>query len=180
MTRNIDESTREVTRLWTLAQPRVSAFVTSVVRDFRDRDDLMQDIAVAVFDSFDRYDAKRPFPKWALGVARNQFKVYLRKQKRDRERLVFDDDTVACVEQAFAYESAEELQKMEFLQACVQELDGRGRQLCELRYQDELKPAAISESVGLPGTAVRKALQRIREQLRKCIERKATAEGVGR
>ena len=69
MARNIDESTRQVTRLWTLAQPRISAFVTSVLRDFRDRDDLMQDSAVAVFDSFDTYDPKRPFEQRALGVA---------------------------------------------------------------------------------------------------------------
>ncbi|MEM1294566.1 MAG: sigma-70 family RNA polymerase sigma factor [Verrucomicrobiota bacterium] len=174
----MDESTRQVTRLWTLAQPRIAAFVTSVLRDFRDRDDLMQEIAVAVFDSFESYDPKRPFEQWALGVARNQFKTYLRKRKRDQERLVFDDETVACVESAFVNEPAEELQKMDFLQECVRELDGRGRQLCEMRYQDELKPASISESLGLPGTAVRKALQRIREQLRQCVERKAAAEGL--
>ena len=180
MTRNIDESTRQVTRLWTLAQPRISAFVTAVVRDFRDRDDLMQDIAVAVLDSFDSYDPRRPFDKWALGVARNQFKTYLRKRKRDRERLVFDDETVACVERAFADEPAEEIRKLDFLRECVRELGDRGRQLCEMRYHDDLKPAAISEAMAMPGTAVRKALQRVRIQLRQCIERKAAAEGVGR
>lgn len=57
----VDESTRQATRLWTLAQPAVSAFVTSVVRDFRDRDDVLQDVAVAVVDSFDSYDPQKPF-----------------------------------------------------------------------------------------------------------------------
>ncbi|MEM7011679.1 MAG: sigma-70 family RNA polymerase sigma factor [Verrucomicrobiota bacterium] len=173
----MDESTRQVTRLWTLAQPRIAAFVTSMLRDFRDRDDLMQDIAVAVFESFDSYDSSRPFDKWALGVARNQFKNYLRKRKRDHSRLVFDDETVECVEEAFAAESAEELHKLDHLKECLNELEGRGRELCELRYEDELKPAAISEKLSMPGTAVRKALQRIREQLRNCVERKAAAEG---
>lgn len=175
----MEESTRQVTRLWALAQPRISAFVVSVVRDFRDRDDLIQDIAVAVFDSFDSYDSKRPFEQWALGVARNQFKSYLRKRKRDRERHVFGDETVECIERAMAEEPVEELRKLEFLRECFEELGERGRQLCEMRYQDDLKPAAISEKMAMPGTAVRKALQRAREQLRQCIERKATAEGVG-
>ena len=178
MSREIDESTRQVTRLWTLAQPRVAAFVTAVVRDFRDRDDLMQDIAVAVFESFDSYDPERPFDKWALGVARNQFKTYLRKRKRDRERLLFDDETVACVEKAFADEPAEEIRKLDFLKECVGELGDRGRQFCELRYGEELKPAAISEKVGMPGTAVRKTLQRVRDQLRQCVERKTAAEAM--
>ncbi len=43
-------------RLWTLAQPTVSAFVVSVVRDFAARDDLLQETAIAVIESFDRYD----------------------------------------------------------------------------------------------------------------------------
>ena len=180
MTRNISESTREVTRLWTLAQPRISAFVVSVVRDFQDRDDLMQDIAVAVVDSFDSYDSNRSFPKWALGVARNQFKTYLRNRKRDRERLVFDDATLDCVEKAFSGEPKEEIRKLDYVRECIGELEGRGRKLCNLRYEEGLKPAAISDAVGLPGTAVRKALQRIREKLRQCIERKAAAQGVGR
>ncbi len=174
---HIDETTRQVTRLWTLAQPKVSAFVTAVVRDFKDRDDLMQDIAVAVFESFDRYDPERPFVQWAMGVARNQFKVYLRQRKR--HLAVFDPETIEVLETAFSEMPAAASRELDFLQDCLKSLDGRGRELCELRYQDGLKPAAISETLKLPGTAVRKALQRIREQLRACVERKAAAEGMG-
>ena len=174
MTSPIDERTKQVTRLWTHAQPKVSAFVTSVVRDFRDRDDLLQDIAVAVFESFDSYDPKRPFNQWALGVARNQFRGYLRKRQKDLS--VFDPDTVKALESAFAELPRSESRELEYLKDCLKKLDPKGRKLCELRYQDDLKPAAISETLKLPGTAVRKALQRIREQLRSCIEIKAAAE----
>ncbi len=174
MTSPIDERTKQVTRLWTRAQPKVSAFVTSVVRDFRDRDDLLQDIAVAVFESFDAYDAERPFNQWALGVARNQFRTYLRKRQRDL--TVFDPDTVKALESAFAELPKTEARELDFLKDCLEQLDPKGRRLCELRYQEDLKPAAISEALKLPGTAIRKALQRIREQLRSCIELKAAAE----
>ena len=112
-------------------------------------------------------------------MARNQFKTYLRNRKRDHDRLVFDDETVACVERAFADEPVEEIRKLDFLRECIGKLDEKGRRLCELRYLEGLKPAAISETLGVPGTAVRKALQRVREQLRRCIERKSTAEGIG-
>lgn len=173
---HIDESTRKVTRLWTLAQPKVSAFVTSVVRDFKDRDDLVQDIAVAVFESFDKYDPERPFVQWAMGVARNQFKNYLRK--RQKHLAVFDPETIEVLETAFADLPAEEVRELDFLQDCLKKLDDKGRQLCELRYQEDMKPAAISEAIKMSGTAVRKSLQRIREQLRACVERKVTAEGV--
>jgi RNA polymerase sigma-70 factor (ECF subfamily) len=172
----MDESTRHVTRFWTLAQPKVSAFVTSVVRDFHDRDDIVQDIAVAVFESFDSYDSDRPFVAWAMGVARNQVRLYLRRCQRDR--LVFDPATIECLEAAFTGVPAGESRELDFLQDCIRELDGRGRQLCELRYQKRLKPAAISQAIGMAGTAVRKALQRIREQLRSCVQKRAVAEGM--
>lgn len=172
----IDDSTRQVTRLWTLAQPKVSAFVTSVVRDFKDRDDVVQDIAVAVFESFDQYDPERPFIQWAMGVARNQFKNYLRQRKR--HLAVFDPETIEALESAFADLPAAEIRELDFLQECLKKLDEKGLQLCDLRYRKGLKPAAISEAIKVSGTAVRKSLQRVREQLRVCVERKVSEEGT--
>ena len=172
----MDKSELQATRLWTLAQPKVSAFVTSVVRDFRDRDDLVQDIAVAVIESFDTYDAEKPFVAWAMGVARNQVGLYLRRRRNDRN--VFDTATIHCLEAAFAEIPKHQSDRLSFLQECIQGLENRTRQLCDLRYRDGLKPAAISSATGMNGTTVRKALQRAREQLRDCIEQKAAAEGA--
>lgn len=173
----MDDQVKQATRLWTLALPAVSAFVTSVVRDFRDRDDVLQDVAVAVMESFGSYDPERPFVAWAIGVARNQVGLYLRRRRRDR--LVFDEATIECLASAFDGVGARENHKLDFLHECLKLLQGRTRQLCELRYRDDLKPAAIAERVGMSANNVAKALQRVRDQLRECIERKAVVEGVG-
>ena len=166
----MDENTRQAARLWTLAQPVVSAFVTSVVRDFAARDDVLQEVAVAVLESFERYDGERPFVAWALGIAQNQVGLYLRRLRR--ERLVFDDETMACLASAFESVSAFETQKLDYLHDCLTKLDDRARKLCELRYRQDLKPAAMAEELGLTANTVAKALQRIRDQLRDCIEHK--------
>lgn len=170
----MDENTRKATLLWTSAQPIVAAFVASVVRDFRDREDVLQETALAVFDSIDAYDSQRPFNAWAIGVARNQVGLYLRRRKRDR--LVFGDSTIATLEAAFGRSAASP--KLDFLPECMQQLKGRAREMCDLRYQEDLKPAAIAQRLGLKANAVSKALQRIREQLRLCIESKAAVEGA--
>lgn len=167
----MDRTTRQAMRLWTLAQPVVSAYVTSAVRDFSARDDILQDIAVAVIESFDRYDPSRPFTHWALGIARNQVGLYLRRLHRDR--LVFDDATMNYLAEAFVSISDEPSRKLDQLQYCLRELDGRARELCRLRYEHDLKPAAIAESLGMTANSVAKALQRIRDQLRACMERKS-------
>lgn len=76
----MDARTFEAARLWTLAVPAVSAFISSLVRDFQDRDDLLQNVAVAVLESFDRYDPSFSFTGWAIGIARNQIRLYYRKK----------------------------------------------------------------------------------------------------
>ncbi len=173
----MDPQTLQATRLWTLAQPVVSAFVTSVVRDFTARDDVLQEVAVAIMESFDRYDPERSFTAWALGIAQNQVRLYLRR--RQREKLVFDDGLIATLASTFEARTAERLRPLDFLKDCLGDLQGRARELCDLRYGQDLKPAAMAEAVGMTANSVAKALQRIRERLRGCIEQKAALEGRG-
>jgi RNA polymerase sigma-70 factor, ECF subfamily len=173
----MDAQTRQATKLWTLAQPVVSAFVTSVVRDFSARDDVLQEVAVAVVESFERYDPQRPFVAWALGIAQNQVRLYFRRCRRDR--LVFDEETVCSLANAFAATSTEELRSLDYLRECLGGIEGRARELCDLRYREDLKPAAIAERVGMSANSVSKALQRIRDQLRECVNYKASLQRGG-
>lgn len=175
--RRMDEQTRQATRLWTLAQPVVSALVTAVVREFRDRDDVLQEIAVAALESFDNYDPARPFVPWVLGLARNQVGLYLRRRQRDR--LVFDEATIDCLTATFGGMERRESARLDALTECLRSLEGRARELCRLRYQDDLKPAAIAERLGMAPNSVAKALQRIRDQLRECIDRRGAGATEG-
>ncbi|OYW18287.1 MAG: hypothetical protein B7Z55_10885 [Planctomycetales bacterium 12-60-4] len=164
---------RELARLWTAAQPTVSAYIASLVYDFRDRDDVLQDVAVAVVDHFEAYDPTRPFLAWALGVARNQVKMYCRTRGRDRH--VFDSAAMEAVAEAMAESPQTSVQIARYLADCYAHLDDRARKLCELRYAHGLKPAAIAAAGKQTANTVAKSLQRIREQLRDCIERKTVA-----
>lgn len=172
----MDSRILAATRNWTLVQPIVSAFVGAIVRDFASRDDLLQEIAVAVLQSYDNYDPKMPFQPWALGIARNQVRIYLRKRSRDR--LVFDDQTVDGLVDSFVESAAAYAPQLDFLHNCVSKLDDKARQLLTLRYVDDLKPAAISDRVGQSANAVAKALQRIRDLLRECVRREAALEDL--
>ena len=171
------EISHESARLWALAQPTVSAFITAHVRDIRDRDDVLQEIAVAVLDSMHSYDRSQPFQPWAIGVARNQVRLYFRRKKVDR--FVFDRSTLDAIELAFADIQPREIRILDYLEECVGTLDGRTKRLCEMRYSDDLKPAAIGPALGMSANTVAKALQRVREILRDCVEKKAAIDGFG-
>lgn len=159
----------EATRLWTLAVPTVSAFIHSLLRNVQDRDDVLQETAVAVLQSFDRYDATHSFVGWAIGIARNQLRIHYRKTGRDR--LTFDHETIEQLAKTFE-ETDQPNSHLDQLRDCYAELDAKAKNLCRWRYEQDLKPAAISMHVNMSANTVAKALQRIRELLRACLERR--------
>jgi len=95
----MNPTTRQVMRQWTLAQPVIASYITALVRDFAIRDDLLQDVAVAVLESVDRYDPSKPFIGWAIGITRNILRNHFRRSSRDR--LIFDDELTGKLAVAF-------------------------------------------------------------------------------
>ena len=103
----VDESMKHALRHWTIVQPIVSSYVHSLVRDYSTRDDLMQDIAIAVLESFDRYDPAQPFAAWAIGIARNHLRLHFRTVHRSRLR--FSDSFMDQLSESFSQVSSREL-----------------------------------------------------------------------
>ncbi len=172
----MDPTTRQAFSLWTQAQPAVSAFVHAVVGDRAARDEILQEVALAVLESFYRYDTQRPFLPWALGIARNE--IANARQVRYRTPVSLSDAGEAALADAVAAVSDQEHGRLSQLAGCLELLEGRPRQICDLRYRAGLSPARIASALGMQPNSVSKALQRIREELRACIERRVAAEGV--
>lgn len=171
----VDDRVLLATKQWTLVQPVISAFIAAVVRDFSARDDILQDVAVAVLESYDRYDPARPFQAWALGIARNQIRNYLRRQ--GREKLMLNEEVIKGLADGFDEFSGQQ-RSLEHLQHCLTKLDSKAIELLRLRYVVELKPAAIAERMETRANSIAKTLQRIRDVLRECIRRQMAAEGA--
>lgn len=172
----IDKQTEKAMRHWTLAQPAVSAFIASQVHDVRQRDDLLQEVAVAILENYDRFDDSLSFKSWAIGIARNQTRNYFRNRKN--KPLLFDSETVENLAAAFDAVSSQSIEPLDFLNECVGELDSKAKHLCDLRYEKDLKPAAIAGQLGMTANSVSKGLQRIRASLKRCIEQKTIAGGA--
>ena len=162
-------------RLWTAAQPAVSGFVRALVRDRSVADEVMQETSLVLFRRFDEYDEQRPFVAWALGIAK--FQVLGLNRDAARSRVSFDTDLLARFTETWAELAPRASDRSFFLQECIQRLTARARQMVRLRYYDDLTAEEISRQIDGTGAAVRVALQRIRQQLRECVERQLRAEG---
>ncbi len=155
-------------RLWTIAQPMVADYVHSLLRDHSAAQDVLQETALVMFRRFAEYDDMRPFVAWALGIAR--FQVLGLRRDLMRNPVVFDDEVLTAFTSTWAEMAPVASDRAGLLQPCLDRLAAHARRLVQLRYFDELNASEIAQRLGMAAAAVRVALQRIREQLRTCVE----------
>lgn len=170
-----------MTGLWTRAQPVVSSYIRSLVHDFHDAEDVLQETAYTVAVRFDDFVAQdeevRPFIAWAMRIA--QLKVYEHWRRSGKNKNCFSSAVMDELSQEFERENVEESLLFRALQQCLGQLPARPRRLLELRYSHDKKPREIAKHAGLTANAVRIALSRTRAAIAKCIESRMATEYFG-
>ena len=164
------------TRYWTKVQPVVRGYVNSIIWDFHEAEDVVQDVAVILLKKFEEYDEKRPFQHWALGVARNRVLNLCRSHKRSR--VTFSQELVESVADVYEEILPELSQRTILLRECITNIKGKNREVLMLCYEGALKPRQIAKRLGLPGGTIRAILARMRGALRRCINDKIADNGL--
>jgi RNA polymerase sigma-70 factor, ECF subfamily len=168
------ESTEQLARLWTQAQPVVSSYVLSLVRDFHQAEDILQQVAVILVREFEKYDSTRPFLPWSLGIAKNVALKSRRDSVRNAGQLL-NSELVDQLQAAFEQDLEVWGSLRQALHACLEQQKGRLREALRWRYSMDMKPQSIAEKMGTTAGAVRVMLHRARAVLRECIRRRMSA-----
>ena len=158
----------ELAAHWTRAQRTVAAVVRTLVTNFHESEEVLQRVAVTLVQKYEQYDPSRPFVAWAIGVARLEALSFLRARSRDR--LVFDDTLVAGIAESHERTAQSLVHVSQFLDECIEELDGRARRAIQLRYGGDLKTSQIAGKMEISDGAARMLLSRARTLLRQCLE----------
>ena len=87
-----DQHHDQFLRLFAEHEPALRTFVRSLLPSRGDASEVMQEVAVVLWQKFAEFDTTRDFRKWAFGVARYEAMAYLRDRARDRH--VFDVELV--------------------------------------------------------------------------------------
>lgn len=102
-------------------------------------------------------------------VARN---LFISAQRRaNRQVSVADLDELDLEWSRWAGDDAGQ-QLLGSLQECLQSLGEKARQAIELRYRQEASRAGIATTLGMSEDGAKNLLQRAKQHLRECIERK--------
>jgi RNA polymerase sigma-70 factor (ECF subfamily) len=155
--------------LWVKAQPKIAAYISSLVLDFHHADDILQNVAAIVVRKREEFDRCRPFDHWAITIAKLEILKHRRTRARDRHR--FDPNLMEEITAAYEEEAPDLDERRRALADCVRHVAGRPRDVLQLRYAQGLKPAEIAQRLRMTASAVSVMIHRTRQSLHGCIER---------
>jgi RNA polymerase sigma-70 factor, ECF subfamily len=163
-------------RLYLSQEEALLGFVRTLVPSREDAREVMQEVAVVLWQRLGDLDDIANFRPWAFGVAR--FKAMAWQRDKMRDRLVFDEDVLELLadevtEHADVYEA-----EREALEACVEKLAPAQRKLLEAAYAPGARIDALAEAAGRSPMSFYKALHRIRLALMNCTQRLLAREGL--
>jgi RNA polymerase sigma-70 factor (ECF subfamily) len=136
---------------------------SSYCRNPADRQDLVQEMVVALWKSFGRYDDRYRFSTWMYRIALNVAISFYRSEVRRTRHTVPAGDSV--LEIAAASESAAPDGEFRVLQSLMQQLGELDRALLIL-YLDGNRHDTIAEILGISETNVGTKIGRIKQKLR--------------
>lgn len=169
MTSPEDDRHSQFLRLYVAHEEALLGFVRTLVPSREDAREVMQEVAVVLWQRFEELHDATGFRPWAFSVARFKALAWIRDRRRDR--LVFDEDVMALLaeevtEHADAYE-----RERRALEQCVGKLEHAQRKLLDAAYAQGARIDVLAAQAGRSPMSFYKALHRIRVALMNCTQR---------
>ena len=157
-------------------------FVRGVALKYAPWPGLMEDIAQQVFLEFMAKesqwdlstDARPLLATITRHIAMRQWRERTRQQPEVVQKLA--DHIRLLAEEREAPPRYEE--EISVLRTCLQKLPEKSRELVELYYYNDIGTPQIADQINMKADTVCRALSRVREKLRECIERSTNQGGA--
>ena len=149
------------------------AYARSLLGNYAAAEDAVQEAMLVVVKKFDQFQEGTSMLAWCRSIVR--IEVLRAKQRKQRERSLagrlLDDAIDAAFDEFQTTRRREDAESWrEALERCFERVPERGQGVLRARFVDEQSYQQISERVGMTIEAVRKALFRLKKQVRSCVE----------
>jgi RNA polymerase sigma-70 factor (ECF subfamily) len=151
-------------RLLVQNQRRIFLYVMSMVPNWNDAEEIIQETNLVLWREFARFEIGTNFTAWACKVALHQVLAWRKRVKRNR--LEFSPAFLEAV----AEEASGAAEDLEERSQCL-------GQMLRMRYSDGLAIGSIARQLERTEDAVYRALSRIRRELYDCVTRSRLLEG---
>ena len=147
----------------------LSAYARMITGDGSKAGDIVQDAFVAAWQNIGKFDVTRDVSCWLRGIVRNKWRESCRRANRE---IGMDEETLAAVEQTVAEWQADRPEIFDRLAHCREQLPEPLAVSITAFYDDKLGTDDAAIRLGISGSTFRKRLERARDALRLCLQRK--------
>lgn len=155
-------------RQWIHWQPRIYAYIRTLVFRRADAEDVLQDVASVLWEKIDEFEPDTRFDQWAMLVARN--KVMNLQKKKARERLKFSEAFESILADELASETEESGDLVDALESCLAKLSPGDSDLIARRYEPGATNRTVARTMNRSESTISRALNKIYQQLMHCID----------
>ncbi|MBI1373216.1 MAG: sigma-70 family RNA polymerase sigma factor [Phycisphaera sp.] len=173
-----DDRAEHFIRLLAENERRIAGYLVTLVPDWNDAEDILQEAKVAMWREFNNFELGTNFGAWACRIV--FYRVLAHRKRRQRDRLRFTDAFYEAVS-GDAIDDAEHLEdRCDALSGCIGKLNAEHRAILRMRYFEELDVERIADRTGRTVGAIYRVLSRIRSTLHDCVTQTlATEQGHG-
>ena len=147
-------------------------YALALTKDSHTAREIVQDSFVVAFEKIETFDVTRDFGAWMRGIVRNKWREWLRKYARPG----IPEDDIALIDATVADWQARRVARnstpFDALEQCQKRLPDTLREAVDACYYRGETSEEAAERLGLAPAAIRKRLQRARDLLRDCVEKK--------
>ena len=155
-------------------QNKVFVFLVVRLNSRHEAEDMTQEVFLTAYKKINSFDSSQPMLPWLRGIALNILRNFWRKKKAisaggQEELQILIDKHI--------HENTPEDKSpylIELMMSCLSEADNDSQNLIEMRYKEEKPISEITGMLKLNHSTLTMRLHRIRDELKKCINRKMT------
>ena len=171
-----DKKTNVFLSLLMANQRRINSYILSVVPNFSDADDIMQETASVMWKKFDGFEAGTNFAAWGLKIAHYCILNY--RKKKGKDRLVFSENLFQQISEVAKEKHDETDDRIKHLRHCIEKLKPGDQRLLKARYELNYNANNLAVQLDRSIQYVYKHLARIHHSLNLCIKRAFREEGI--
>jgi len=135
-----------------------------------DAEEVLQRTATVLWEKFAEFDRQREFLPWAIRFA--YFESLNFRKQIARDRLVFSEEVMEALAVARESQTTQLEAQRRALRLCLNELKADDQALLRRRYADSETIAELADQKGQTAKALYRRLDRLREAIARCAERR--------
>lgn len=173
----ISVSPELVGRCFVAQRMKLAAYVWAIVRDEAMVEDVLQEVCALALRKHEAIRDADHLVDWMRRAARLEALKQLRQ--RSKNPLIFSNQTLDLIDGDWCDRDVDPTgPRLSALRHCLTMLTPRARDMLNLRYVEQLKPAQIAQHLGQKAESVYVTMSRIMSQLGQCVRGKLTGGEV--